>query len=481
MLQTFLLITGAAVALLMASRRKGVEGALPLFAFLMVLLPVRAALPFVIDITPQRALIWTLMLLTLAQGRRGLARGTRRESLLGLCALQMAWYVVSTWNSVLPILSFKSAFGQAVEYFPIYFIFAGVITHAATVDRILRGIAAGLAVCCCLGVVEAYSGWNVVESCFPHIAGNFDLNPYQDVQRGLRIGVTYPHPILYGTALAAGIPILLYLLTQQRMLHESVLLWAGLALMAFNLFKTSSRGPWAIAALSVAGLAALSTTGRVRRTVGALAVTAVLVCVLRPGVWMTIANLYTSTYDRSSPVALSYEYRSHLWRESTAQLAAHPERALWGFGRGTFYSLNLTSQWDDGKVRPLLSCDSAWIEILMDTGWAGLAITAALLLKPLRLVAQSWRRAPRPMRDRLLLLMVLLAAYYLEMLSVAIYSSWCQNVYTLWMFLGLATSSVRLLRQEARSAGRRVRTVRPLPVAPREPFPIPPGAPVKVQ
>ncbi|MDR3762502.1 MAG: O-antigen ligase family protein [Acidobacteriota bacterium] len=454
MILTAIVIVGAVLVLAAAVHRLGLEGALGCFAFLMGLLPVRVALPFLIDVTPQRALVWTLAAFYLMQGGRQARKLPRRYALQGLIALQLVWYAVSTWNSVTPLVSLKSAFGQVVEYFPIYFVLAGSITSAATVDRILRGIAYAVLVCCCFGAVEAYTGWNVVDACFPHVAGNFDLNPYQDVQRGLRIAVTYPHPILYGTALAGAIPIALYLLSVARTRKERVVLWVGLALMALNLFKTSSRGPWAVGALAVLSFGLLCQAARVKRAVAVMAVLALLVCVARPGVWKTISDLLATTYDHNSPVAMSYEYRSHLWHESTAQLAAHPERALWGFGKASFFSLNLTSQWEDGKVRPLLSCDSAWIEILMDTGWIGLAITGALLLKPLRLLAALWRRAERTQRDRLLLLAVLLATYFLEMLSVAIYSSWCQNVYTLWILMAAAVSTVSLLQQKSKAPAR---------------------------
>lgn len=458
MLQSALVIAAAVTVLAAIALRKGVEGALGCFAFLMVLLPVRVALPLALNVTPQRAMVWTLLVCYLMESRPSDSI-PRRYALHGLIALQMLWYAVSTWNSVVPETSFKSAFGQIVEYFPIYYILTGSLRRTESVDRILRGVVGGIFVCCCLGVVESYTGWNLVDVCFPRLQGNFDLDAFQDIQRGQRIGATYPHPILYGTALASAYPMALYLLSRARSGKERVLLWAGLALMALNLFKTVSRGPWIVGALSVLCYGLLAVAPKTKRTVGVLALLAVAVCLVRPGVWQTIADLFVATYDHNSPVALSYEYREHLWTESMAQLATHPERALWGFGKSSFYSLGLSSMWDDGKVRPLLSCDSSWIEILMDTGWIGLAITGALLLKPLRLAAAAWRRAPREQRDRLLLLSVALGGYYLEMVSVAIYSSWCPNVYMLWMLLAMATSSA-VMAAQAQQPARRVRAPR---------------------
>jgi hypothetical protein len=455
MIQVLLMILVAVAMLIYAAARWGVVGALPLFAFEMVFFPVRAKIPAGVDVTTQRALVCTLVILFLLKaprvaGRRSVGLWTMDR----IVVVQSLWFLLSAATSIMSLLSFKAVIAQGVECFCVYYVFSRSISSRKGIERILIGIVAGLGVCCLFGTVEAYTGWNVGQAWFPQAAGDFDIDPYLDLQRGVRIGSTYPHPILYGTALAGSIPIAYYLLSTVGTLWRKVLLCGTISAMLLNAFKTTSRGPWIMVGVSLGLLAIFSSSRRIR---GNIAVTGIItggVLLVRPGIWATIWNLWTSSFDTGTVAGMSASYRSVLWRTATDMLSRSPERWLLGYGRGTFFFLNLSALWPDGKTRPLLSCDSAWVELLMDTGWIGLTITIALLGTPLVKTLDQWLRASRRDRDLLLLLGVLMGTYYIEMTSVAIYSSWCQNVYMLWMVVSCAMVLSSLLDEERRNRRR---------------------------
>ena len=107
----------------------------------------------------------------------------------------------------------------------------------------------------------------------------------------------------------------------------------------------------------------------------------------------------------------------------------------------SFYDLHLEGMLN-GKPYAFLSCDSAWMELLVETGYVGLGIISLLLATPAWRAWKDFRTLPRPDRYLSLTLSVAMVTYYFMMLSVAMYA-WGQNGYMLWIVIASAMAYSR--------------------------------------
>jgi len=232
------------IALLWVISRRGVEGALPLAVCFIIIFPTEAQLPFgVFDLTVQRLV--TLVLLAASLLDKGKSEASRVLPLKAGIIIVGLWWTIATANSIDFMASVKSLLSLLLDYFTVYTIFAKCITSEKTLEKILGGVADGLIVLSLIGVFEAYKNWSVI-SLFPTVALRFGQSGTLNVDdaRGLRIQTTFDHPILFGTALALAIPMVLHLLTAVQSRGRRLWLWLGLILMFFCIFKTSCRGAW---------------------------------------------------------------------------------------------------------------------------------------------------------------------------------------------------------------------------------------------
>ena len=206
-----------------------------------------------------------------------------------------------------------------------------------------------------------------------------------------RVRSTFPHSILFGNALALGIPWALYLLTVVKSAAKKTYLWLAVVLMFWNIYKTMARGPWLAVIMSLVCLLLLSGT-RIRKYLLVISVITISVLVIRPGVWQTIKDTYSDTLDPDSPRGSSYEYRYTLMRVGREALAKDLGRAAWGFGFDSFYYLHLEGiNPDTGNTLRYESCDSAFVEILVDSGYVGLLLVVGLFLTPMLGVLRGLR------------------------------------------------------------------------------------------
>jgi O-antigen ligase len=293
-----------------------------------------------------------------------------------------------------------------------------------------------MVICSIFGALEAYTGWRVA-SLFPFVAGRFGPQSEDMIAPEGRIQSTFPMPILFGAALAIGLIIALNLVTAAKTTKRRIWMWAAIFIMFLNIYKSVSRGPWLGLILAFVILL-LFERPKVRRYQLGIVVLAVLVMVIRPGVYETIRDLYSGTVDTSgdSPKNLSYEYRYELRRVAQQALARDFRRQLWGYGLESFYFLNLEGELA-GHTYPFLSCDSAWIELTVETGYVGLLLIALLLLTPAWLAWRDFRRIRGPDRYLSLTFFTCMVSYYFMMMSVDIYA-WGQEGYMLWILIALS-------------------------------------------
>jgi len=418
---------------------KGFANTLPIAAFLLMIFPVetRIQLPGLFDLTTQRVIVLVLCGLYLALGRNeGDAELSDPLPLRFLLFGLVAWMLVSSAESVVPATSFKSTLSQSFDFCTVYFIYVRGIRNREVFMKVLQGFVAGVFLCCIFGVIEIYADWRV-SSLFPVVAGRFsgldDLN-----LRGSRVQSTFGHAILFGAALAMAIPMTLYLLSIATRSKEKVYLWTAVALMSLCLYKTNSRGAWIGMLLSLVVLVLLG-SARLRKVIAILVAFTVLVLVVRPGIRDSILSLYGATKDPDSLQGESYRWRYTLYHIAFQELARDTGRSLWGYGPESFYFLGLTTEFLlDGEMHTVKveSCDSAVVELMMDTGYVGLLLVAVLFGSAAVIGFRQYPALLERSESPYPTLLAGLVAFIFLMTNVELFG-WGQQAYMLWIILAM--------------------------------------------
>jgi O-antigen ligase len=440
--------------LVRASRRR-LEDALPLFCFFLVLMPLesRFVIPGLFDVNTMRISLATLLILYLVKGKNS---GREPLPLRRAMLLHVGWAICSTLYSLSVATSMKQLLTQVLEFYTMYFLLVKTISRVETVYKIIYAMMLAMGVCCFFALLEAYASWSIL-SIFPPstwITYDSGQNPlYIEVGRGLRVRSTFPHPILFGDALAMSIPLNFYLLSIWKRRRQRLILWPILALMFWAIYKTQSRGPW-IATAMCSVLLFIMVRKSVRRYLISIALVALFVLLVRPGVWHSIDALYEASTDPNQPVGSSYLYRHALTDAITNSVESEPGRALLGYGLGTFRVLGLKIYFL-GESRIWYTCDDNWDLFLYETGYVGLVLIAMLLLKPLLIALRSYRTLTRPENELSGVLFISLIGFYFLMLSVASYC-WGQQGYMSWILIALVVSHPRVMRikEESETAER---------------------------
>lgn len=438
------------VSLIIASRRR-LEDALPLCCFLIVLVPFesRLVIPGLFDLTTERIALFTLFALYIV---RRAPSSRSKFPLKRLILLHVVWVLCSTAYSISVITSVKLLIAQVLEYYLFFYIVIKTTTDVRTIYKTLYAMAIALGICCFFGLFEAYASWSILNVFPSNLWTTYDSTHgplYVEWGRGLRVRSTFPHPILFGDALAMFIPVTLYLLSTWKHRRQRLVLWMCLVLMFWGIYKTSSRGPWIAVGISCILLFML-VHNRVRKYLTAVAVLSLIALVARPGVWRTIVNLYVATQDLSNPVGTSYEYRHALTEAVTAAVEKDPARVLLGYGLGTFREFGLEINFQD-VVQRWYTCDNNWALFLYETGYGGLVTISLLLLAPLLMTLRNYGRLPHAEKHLSGVFFISLAAFYFMLMSVAGYS-WGQQGFMAWILISLSVIYPRLVLRDVREA-----------------------------
>jgi hypothetical protein len=437
-----------AISLFALWKKKGIEGCLPLAALYLLFFPEESKLPTgLFDITTQRLV--TLMLLGFYAADR--SRVSRRPLPFKLPILFIAiWWTIATANSIAFVDSLKSLLSLLIDYLAIYLVFTKCITKVETIYRVLFGAVLGLTLSSAFGAIEAYQQWSVV-SLFPVEMHRFGASGglYADDARGLRVQSTFGHPILFGSALAMGIPIVLYLIAATKERQKKLLLWVGLLLMFVCIFKASSRGPW-IALFGSLSLFLFMGHKKIRSYIVFIGLLACSVLIIRPGVLETLWNDYAATVDDHSSQGESYQYRYVLYELVMQKLAADPVRMVWGYGPQSFPRLYLSGS-INGRMMQFASCDSSFAALLAETGYVGLVLISSFLLYVLFRIVVSWKDSPTAAAQLYVLFFVNIMTFCFEMTNVAIFG-WGQQNILLWIVIGMSALYPGLLKHKKRES-----------------------------
>ena len=434
----------AIVGLFRIALSEGLEAALPFAAFMMVVVPIESSIPLgLFSLTTQRIIVASLVLLYLMVGRNGAGANMGSSMpLKALIVIHVLWCVLSTTNSVVPLMSIKKAVSVVLEYYTLYFVFWKSISRPETIQKIIFALVLAMIVCSVFGAFEAYGAPNVI-GFLPKAEHHFDLGA--DTDREVRVQSTFDHPILFGAALAMGIILSLYLLSVVTIPWQTALLWVGLMLMFLNIYKTSSRGPWLDVMLGCLMLFILGKR-KIRKPLLIIAVLAVTSMVVRPGIWGTVKGIYDNSFDMNTSTGTSYQYRYALQHAVTERLLRDPARAMWGYGLESFYDLRIEGDFL-GQSHLFLSCDDAWAEIMIETGFVGLFIIALIMLAAGLRAWQEYRQKDAAGSALGLVLFVNLVIFCFQMYSVGMYS-WGRTV-TCFGFLSLSPLRMPSVRMKA--------------------------------
>lgn len=438
MLLVALLQIGIVMSLYRAGRRR-LEDALPLFCFFLVLMPLEAKLviPGLFDVNIMRVSLVTMACMFFSQAQRKRGPKLPLSSLMGA---HVAWALLSTAYSLSVVTSIKQLLSQVVEFYLMYYVIAKTLTKIETVHRMLYAMLLAMGICCFLSLFEVFASWSVLR-IFPAsnwITYNGGLDPlYSELGRGLRVRSTFPHPILFGDALAISIVLCLYLLGYWAKGRQRFLLWMILLLMFWSIYKTQSRGPW-LATIICCALMFFMIKKSVRRYLLTAAALAFFVLIARPGVWQSIDALYTASTDPNQPVGTSFLYRHALSDSIENAVNQEPARALLGYGLGTFRVLGLEIDFLGQKKR-WYTCDNNWAAFLYETGYVGFFLIMLLLFWPMFLALRNYARLAPPESTLSGVLFITMAGFYFLMVSVAAYS-WGQQGYMNWILISISVS-----------------------------------------
>ncbi|MBZ5658905.1 MAG: O-antigen ligase family protein [Acidobacteriia bacterium] len=422
---------------------KGLERTLPLIAFLLMLFPYESQVTLTgyFDLTTQRLIvILTFLLYVFSSEAKERGKLPLRNTIFFL----MAWMLIASAFSVVFVTSIKSVLSEFFDFFLIYYIFAKSITRTETVRKIMYGFVASMVVCSLLGIAETYWNWSVM-GLFPEVYHRFANLLGAVPDRSDRVQTTFGHAILFGAALAMTIPMGLYLISVSKTAKQKVFLWTATMLMILNLYKTTSRGPWLAAALSMA-VVLLSGGRQIRRYVMWIGALAVIALLARPGIWETIANLYSQTLTPESVQGSSYEWRYALYDQAFLHLNHDFWRALWGYGPESFFFLGWKGLFQ-GQIVPFESCDSSIAQLMIETGYVGFLLAISVFLIAGYKAFRYSLKIPKPANLPCVVLFVNICAFVFLMTNVAILG-WGQQSYMAWIVIAMAMIYPGLLEKE---------------------------------
>jgi hypothetical protein len=341
--------------------------------------------------------------------------------------------------------SAKQVVAQVVEYYLLYYIFVQTISDVQTIFKILYAMVVAIGVCCMFSIFEVYASYSIIRLFPPDAWTTYDSRHdplYIELGRGLRVRSTFPHPILFGDALAMCSPLALYLLSIWKHPRQRVILLICIGLTYWAAYKTFSRGPWIAIALSSALLFMMGSK-RIKTALMKVAVLSLLVLGLRPGVLQTLANLAEATLDPSSLVGASFEFRKDVNKAVQRALAKDPTRAALGYGLGTFRQLGLEVE-HLNDTRRWITCDDHWTLFKYETGYVGFLVICVLLFKPLIMGLRSYMTLPRPARYFSGVVFISLASFYFLLTSVAGYN-WGQQGVMAWILIAVSVAYPKLV------------------------------------
>lgn len=303
--------------------------------------------------------------------------------------LIVAWWVVNVLSLFVAVDASRGVkwfVSFSTEMILFYIIVSSALTDKDTVLGAVRAFAISGGVLGVLGVIEYYKEFNPVLD-WMGIAETKDAND---------VIVTFRHRILFGYCMGMSWPLLLAMTLQMKKKIHMIVAAAVIAMMVTSCYFSNSRGPWTAAALSGIALYIFG-TAQARRCLQVMAVLAVVVVIVRPGIRATLVDLVASTFDSDSYRGRSYAYRKELWPAAFRLTKESPIRFAVGHGGLSTETMDLYDQFEFGGntvYTGYSSWDNNYAADLVEFGYAGLIVEAALLAAVLLALFRSALEMP---------------------------------------------------------------------------------------
>ncbi|HZM05596.1 MAG TPA: O-antigen ligase family protein [Candidatus Saccharimonadales bacterium] len=423
-----------AVAWVLRTLRKDLRSGLCLIFGFLVFLPtsMRFSLPGALpEVTVHRILIVIAFLFVIKNRKPNRIKWpVRNLTLILLFGLEQ---FVSGMLGNHFITSIKGCINYGIETILFYLLISEYVQGEDDVVPLLRGISFGLAGVAIIAVVEKYMHFNPLDKV------NLGMVAFKG--NGADITSTYPHRILFGYAMAMGIPMVLALsIYVQDVSSKRIYYLIALLLMAADYFSTS-RGPWLGLILALLGMAVLGGPLLRRRLfyIGILTSTVMLV---RPGVWHTIDDLYQQTFSTNSEKGSTYSYRWELWGVAWKEL--NKANLILGYGPLTTEFMDLSENWSgEGSQASIAqightSWDNNYACDLIELGVLGLTMECVLFLAIAIVLLRIWWNCEG--RDRTLMAGVTVSCliFMYSMTNVFIFAP--QLKYLFWSLVAVGSN-----------------------------------------
>ncbi len=266
------------------------------------------------------------------------------------------------------LMSIKAYLAFTIEIVLFYFIVSmSIDTRQEARHLVLAGTTALLTVAV-LALIERYSGFNPVDAFMPDYIRKPEY--VNDILS------TFPHRILFGTAMAMGWPLVLAF--AQGKIARRWIWWIGICLLLFSCYLSFSRGPW-VAAIFGGIVMFVFAGAAVRRQTMVVVVLITIALVIRPGAWETITASAQDTADADSFKGQTYKYRWELWGIAWHKISRSSERLLFGFGQGSTEVMTFDAELSyTGETTKVWSWDNHYAATLMESGLVGLTAFVGL-------------------------------------------------------------------------------------------------------
>jgi O-Antigen ligase len=352
-------------------------------------------------------------------------------SLLALAGVQL----ISMFFSVAFELSLKLFLSFFCEVLLFYVIVSSSIRDWDDVVSLVRAISRGLVVVAILATIEKYWDFNAFESLTA-----------VPVTSEWGVVATYPHRILFGYAMAMAVPLMLLWTTWATNKRSRSLSWLALMLVVGACYFSTSRGPWMAAALAGVGLMLFNGAESIRKLV-ILLLLAVLVCIVRPGVWDSISGLSKQTFETGTVKATSYDYRWKLWGIAYSEIEKSPQRLLFGYGGQSTETMDLSRYFghEEGGTAVTIgftSWDNNMACYLIEFGIVGFSLEMFIYFIVIRRLILNLRQADGDLRRLLAAITASCLVYVFALSNVYIFAP--QLNYLFWTLVALGTAVVRL-------------------------------------
>lgn len=342
------------------------------------------------------------------------------------CSLFFAYDLMVSFNGILIFL---------IERLLFFVILIKGIENRETLESILRSVGLVIIIIAILGFIERYTQINPVD----YIA--LSDNPRFESRMANEVYSTLPHPILFGTALAMGLPICLFLFDVQANRTVRYIIGIFVLLIIAAIYFSNSRGPW-LACIVVFFILLLLNYSRIRVRVIPMLYLTILVLMLRPGVFDTIYGLSASTLDENSLEGSSFQYRFELFKVAYREIILAPERLAFGYGDNAAQSMNITGMLSYGSRREVTfwSWDSEFALLLLHNGFIGFALHLILYLYCLIYLMKKTQLVDGKDRDLIIALLASNSVLVFMMTNVAIFAPQLHFIFWTNMAIGAVIS-----------------------------------------